>query len=184
MNTIKYKVSLFLLLLIAFLLPNKTFSQENKEESSIRAYIFLLDEGIISTNYTQKLNDLHREYGAKIPFLGVFPNFSSKKSKIDQWVKDYEVSFPVQSDYYKKLARKLGATITPEVVVYDESKEEVLYRGRIDNQYVRVGKRRNVVTKHEFADVLKAILEGREVPIKETKAIGCYINFNDATGKL
>jgi len=73
-----------------------------------------------------------------------------------------------------RLAAKVGATITPEVAVVDRA-GAVRYRGRIDNQYAAIGKTRRVVTSHDLAAALDAVLAGRAVAAPQTQAVGCFI---------
>ncbi len=75
-------------------------------------------------------------------------------------------------------------TVTPEVAVWDHRTERLLYRGRIDDSYVRVGKRKLHTQHHELRDIIEGWLRG-EVPdeLVTTHAIGCYINFNSPLDK-
>lgn len=68
-----------------------------------------------------------------------------------------------------------GVSVTPEVVVYDETTGQVRYQGRIDNLFERVGKRRRVVSSHDLRDALLALREGREVARSRTTAVGCLL---------
>ena len=108
-------------------------------------------------------------------FVGVFPNFRSKKSNIQTYCDEFKFPFETRTDYFKTLTHKFGVTITPEVVVYNENKQEILYRGRIDNAYVSLGKRRQVITKHELRDALQVFKAGDLEPLSFTDAIGCFI---------
>ena len=71
----------------------------------------------------------------------------------------------------------MGATITPEVVIYDHRIGQILYSGRIDDRYVKVGKRRRHVQTSELEDALKAIRSGQPVAVRETQATGCLITL-------
>jgi hypothetical protein len=71
------------------------------------------------------------------------------------------------------LARFVGATITPEAVVYAGGR--VAYRGRIDDRYVDLGLERPAATTHDLADALAAVLAGKPVPHPTTQAVGCFI---------
>ena len=64
--------------------------------------------------------------------------------------------------------------MTPEAVVFGKS-GEILYRGRIDDNYAAFGKKRALATHHDLANALDAIAAGRPIKQKETKAIGCLI---------
>jgi hypothetical protein len=51
----------------------------------------------------------------------------------------------------------------------------VLYRGRIDDRVADFGKRRVEPTRRDLRLALDAILAGKPVPARRTKAVGCYI---------
>jgi hypothetical protein len=72
------------------------------------------------------------------------------------------------------LARRAGASVTPEVAVIDR-RGAIRYRGRIDNQYEAFGRPRRVVTMHDLQDALEAVVEGKRVAAAETTPIGCFI---------
>lgn len=154
-----------------------------QDRDSVTLYIFLSDECVITHYYVPTLNELHDAYGDQVEMIAVFPNFSSKPKKIAAFYEKYGLNIPHRSDYYKKLSRKLGATITPEAVLYNHSSHKILYQGRIDNSYVRIGKRRRVTTAKELEDALSAWLAGKDIPVQKTEAVGCFINFMDKIAK-
>ncbi len=51
----------------------------------------------------------------------------------------------------------------------------MLYRGRIDNVYASLGKRRAEATEKDLRKALDEVLSGKPVSTPQTKAIGCYI---------
>ena len=150
-------------------------------QSDVTVYLFLLDDCVICQSYTPKLRQLHQEYGSEIPFIGIFPNFSSKPEGIEVFTEKYEIPFETRTDYWKDLTRKFQVEVTPEVVVYHHSSETIIYKGRIDNEFFSLGKRRRVVTTDELREVLSAVKSGNLNPFPFTEAIGCFINFNDPT---
>jgi hypothetical protein len=81
---------------------------------------------------------------------------------------------PAVIDANAALARRANATVTPQAVVVDRA-GAVLYRGRIDNQYVALGKARRVVTVHDLRDAIAAVIAGRPIVPAETEAVGCFI---------
>jgi thiol-disulfide isomerase/thioredoxin len=162
------------LLSIIFLLSLCTFGYSQKE---VKVYIFMSEDCIICQSYTPYLNELHDRYiDEGIEIIGVFPNFSSKKKQIDAFKEKYQIEYALQSDYFRSITEQFQATITPEVVVFDESQNAVLYRGRIDNTFFRVGKRRRVTTTSELEDALEAIVQDKEILITSTQPIGCIIS--------
>ncbi len=148
------------------------------ETDSYTVYIFLSEDCPICRYYVHEINRLHEKYQSdKLEFVGVFPNFSSKQEKINTFVSDYHLKIPTQTDYFKSLAKKLDAELTPEVFVVNQQ-EEIVYRGRIDNSYASIGKRRRVVTERDLDTYLSELTSGT-VSISHTEAIGCYIHYSD-----
>ena len=77
-------------------------------------------------------------------------------------------------DRDRELAGRAKATVTPEAVIVGTS-GVVKYRGRIDNQYIALGKARQVVSSHDLRDAIAAVANGRPVAHPETQAFGCFI---------
>jgi hypothetical protein len=69
--------------------------------------------------------------------------------------------------------RKLTATVTPEVFLIRN--DSVMYHGRIDDSFVRVGKRRAHVKNRELRNALEAILQGQQPEVSHVPAVGCII---------
>ena len=141
-------------------------------------FIFLHDECLISQYYTLTLNDLHKEYASKnIRFVGIFPNKISSKEDITSFRNKYNLKFDLIKDVDFLLTNKLGATVTPEVFVMEVDSEEIIYKGRIDNSYFRVGKRRTITSSSELEDVLVALKNDEEVLVENTSSVGCIIQM-------
>lgn len=144
---------------------------------SITVNFFLLDECRISQNISGEINIVQEQFG-KPPFYFVayFPGHSVDTSKMHAFIRDYKLEMPYFTDSEGEKVQIYGASVAPEVVVFDEKNDTLLYRGRIDNSYADVGIRRRVVTSRDLRKVLKCISGGEGIPLKETKAIGCYLN--------
>jgi len=170
-------------ILIAFCLflltPCLLRSQEDVSAKYV-VYLFLSDECPICQYYTPTLNEIYDIYQSdSIQFIGIFPNFASKPKNIDSFIDKYKIKFPTKTDYFKSLTSKFSASVTPEVVVYDQQNQTKIYQGRIDNSYVNLGKRRRVVTEHELQKTLGLIVQGKITIQDPVKSIGCFINMSD-----
>ena len=176
---------MLLQLLLSFFLsvsPQKaSVSPSSVIADSLTVYIFLLDECMISQFYTPQLNQYFDNYhDRKVGFIGYFPNFASKPGQIEAFGKTYHLAFPLKPDYYKDWTRKFGITVTPEVAVWDHREDRLIYRGRIDDSYVRVGKRKTHPQNEDLKNVIESWLEGKTpTDTIVTQAIGCFINFAD-----
>lgn len=117
---------------------------------------------------------LHRTFANdSIRFSGYFPNPVSEDAAMQAFVEKHRLPFScTRTDAYN-IAKRFGVTVTPEVVVYNETRDSVYYQGRIDNLFERVGQRRQVVTSHELEAALYCIQHNKPVPIPRTQAVGC-----------
>ena len=87
---------------------------------------------------------------------------------------DYGYRCHVLLDGEQRLARQVGATVTPEAAVVDAG-GEVVYRGRINDLYIRLAKRRYAPTTNDLRDALDAVASSKLVERPRTAAIGCTI---------
>ena len=88
--------------------------------------------------------------------------------------RQYSLRPPVLLDPKHRLVRAVNATVTPEAVVLGKT-GQLLYRGRIDNQFAALGKKRPSATEHDLREALAAVAAGKPVSRPETQAIGCLI---------
>lgn len=84
-------------------------------------------------------------------------------------------TFPYLMDETQQVARQFGAARTPHVYVLNKVTEgyEVAYIGAIDDNTEDAGK-----VKHTYVeDAVNALLDGKNVAVSETKAVGCTIKW-------
>ena len=145
----------------------------------ITVNFFLLDECRISQSITGEINHVQETFDRpNFTFVGYFPSAASTPAKINAFRRDYRLSLPLLPDSEQTQTRRYGATIAPQVVVYDEKNERVLYSGRIDNSYARVGQRRRVITAYDLREVLTAITHQRPIETPVTQAVGCVLTLD------
>lgn len=146
------------------------------DEPQYRVYVFLSEQCVISQSYALELRELHTEFaGAEIAFIGVFSNPASHPQKMATFKEAYQFPFEFIHDRQQTIKDQFGVAYTPEVVVFDTKEEAVLYQGRIDNTFYRVGRRRRVTTTSELADALTAIREKEPICTTSTPTVGCVI---------
>ncbi|HRX28928.1 MAG TPA: hypothetical protein P5235_06055 [Saprospiraceae bacterium] len=148
-----------------------------------RLYITLLEDCPICVQYTDELNVLYSQYGDLVDFEGIFPNFISKKENIANFKNQYNIGFPLKTDYFKTITNKYNCKVTPEVVLIDANNEQIIYKGAIDNSYLMPGKQRKSGIIHYLADVLEDIRNKKAPRHNHTQAVGCFINFSDKLSK-
>src|SRR6187549_204885 len=123
---------------------------------SLTVYIFLHDDCLISQFYTLELSRLYDAYHSKkVGFVGYFPNATSTAEQIETFGTNYKLTFPLLPDYTQDVTRKFGVTVTPEVAVWDHRSDQLIYRGRIDDSYVRVGKRKTHPQSRDLEEIIE-----------------------------
>ncbi|MCC2547947.1 redoxin domain-containing protein [Hymenobacter sp. BT175] len=138
-------------------------------------YVFLDPGCPISQNATVALRELYAVYSPQgVAFVGLFPGPEVALTDVAGFGRQYQIPFRLLRDEHQESTRRFQARITPEVVVARPD-GTVLYQGRIDNSYARLGVRRTVTTSHELADALAAVVAGRAVTQPRTDAVGCFI---------
>ena len=103
--------------------------------------VFISHECPIANGYAPTLGELHEQW-AQEPRVEMFlvhvdPDFDAEAAIAHQ--QDYQLPGPVLLDPEQVLAKACGATITPEAVVV--TSEGIAYRGRIDDQWRKLGSR-------------------------------------------
>jgi hypothetical protein len=137
--------------------------------------IFIMHDCPISNSYIPELNRWHDRLGShNIPLLLVHADPSITAEQARRHATAYKLTWPVILDPEQTWVQRAGATRVPEAVVFSRT-EEILYRGRIDNRYAALGKRRAVTTSHDLHAALEAIVSGAPVVHPRTEAVGCFI---------
>jgi len=154
------------------------FAASLHASDSITVYLFLSEDCPICQYYSLKINDLHDSFGGEnLGFLGLFPNRSSTERKISEFREKYDLQIPLKREYLQQRSKAFDVKVTPEVVVYNEDREEVVYQGRIDNTYAALGRRRARPTQRELRDVLTSIKQQKPIHTPDTPAVGCFITY-------
>ncbi|MFY8001553.1 MAG: redoxin domain-containing protein [Candidatus Kapaibacteriota bacterium] len=147
------------------------------QDKTVRVVVFLADGCPICQKYAPTLRRLHEKYRmANVEFIGIFPDTFTTDAEVEAFAKQYPCGFPMKRDSAQTLAKILKARTTPEVFVFS-SKGQIVYRGRIDNEFPTLGARRSVITENNLDDTLFAITHQKAVRIKKTSAVGCLIEY-------
>ncbi len=142
--------------------------------------IFTAPDCPISNRYAPTIASLATEfaYHGIVSWL-VYSDDLADVETIKQHQKDYNLNLPVAIDRQFLIADFVQADVTPEAAVYvfsdDSSAPQIVYLGRIDDQYREFGQYRPAATQHELRDLLAEISTGGLPTYTKTKAIGCYI---------
>jgi thioredoxin-related protein len=164
--------------LIIFVCNSVSTSQIALQDSSKpTVYLFLLEECVICQSYSNKINNIQKDFAQHFNFSAIFPSFISKPETIKKFLSDYDIQMPYKTDFYKTLVKKFDVKVTPEVVVFDHQQNKILYKGRIDNEFFAIGRKRRSGVTEDLRVALNQIISGKIVDPYTTEAIGCIINI-------
>jgi hypothetical protein len=137
--------------------------------------IFVSTDCPISNRYAPEIKRLHDEFTTRgVRFRLVYPNPLDSEADIRTHIAAYGYPQIAERDRDHTLVKMAGATITPEAAVFD-ARERLVYRGRIDDRFVELGRERPAATQPDLRRALTALVAGRRVSPSETQAVGCFI---------
>lgn len=131
--------------------------------------------------YERRMEELNVKY-AKLgyPVIAVNSNDSAQYPEdsyqnMRKNAREKKFSFPYLHDDSQAVAKKYGALKTPHVYILEKTSQSLIVRyiGAIDDNVENA----DLVKKKYVEDAVKALLEGKSVKVKETKAIGCGIKW-------
>jgi hypothetical protein len=143
--------------------------------------VFVVPDCPIANGYAPEVARLHAAYAPRrVAVRVVYADPELSPADAARHAREYGLPAPALLDPALKLARRVGATVTPEAAVLSPA-GELLYRGRIDDRHLAPGRKRAAPTHHDLRDALDAVLAGRPVSAPRTPAVGCPIAFPDRT---
>ncbi|MEI8281743.1 MAG: redoxin family protein [Armatimonadota bacterium] len=144
-------------------------------KGKVSATFFILSDCPIANGYAPEIGRIISHYKSKgILFSIVYEDSKLTAKAAKAHAKDFGYTCPLVLDTSRTLAKSAGVTVSPEVVVVGP-KGSIVYRGRIDDRAVEIGKIRPKPTKQDLRLTLDALLARKPVPVARTKAVGCVI---------
>ncbi len=134
--------------------------------------------------YEQRIMDLNKKYQPKgYPVIAINPNDPVRKPEdsfdsMQKRAKEIGYDFPYLFDETQQVAKAFGATKTPHVYLLEKKSDKMVvqYIGAIDDNTEDANK----VEEPYVGNAIDALLAGKPVKKKETKAIGCTIKWKKA----
>ena len=129
--------------------------------------------------YEDRVEALNKKYADKgYPVIAIMPNNTDVKpgdnmAAMKARAKAKGFTFPYLMDKGQKIYPQYGATKTPHIYILEKTKKGnvVRYIGAIDDNY----KDASAVKEKYVENAVDALLEGKDVEVKKTRAIGCSI---------
>ena len=157
---------------------NLALSEINEDiigKAKTTVFIFLSPQCELSKGYVETINYLSNVYASKdLKFYGVVSGKAASTKEIKNFIMESNIAIPLSLDTTSSFAKKLNASITPEVFVVNK-KGDVVYKGAIDNWAHSLGQEQRLVTERYLDEVLKSIVSKTKIKIPETTAYGSFI---------
>ncbi|MFN5704740.1 MAG: redoxin domain-containing protein [bacterium] len=161
-------LTLFVLLGLLFFL--------NKTDKNLKLIVFVAPECPISEAILLNLQQISKEYNnEQLHIQLVIPGSLYSNAEVDSFVNINNIKFEVIIDSNAELVNKYQATITPEVFLILNN--QVIYEGAVDDRAVDNEIIKQSATENYLSDAIQNALAGKEVVVKKTKAVGCYIEL-------
>jgi hypothetical protein len=172
------RIIFFLLIIVSFAKGQHAHEQHSSE---IQVVIFMAVDCPITQKYLNRIKEIANQFSGKpVQFVGYFPvGLTKKESTLFRNEYNIPNTIELRDDKKHEWTEMLDAKVTPEVFVLKD--KEVLYRGAIDNWFYELGRYRKEVTAHYLIDAIHAGLNNEKPSIKETEALGCFIQRSEKT---
>jgi len=148
----------------------------DRRSGRLSALIFITVDCPIANGYAPQLKALFAGFqDAPVDFFLVHVDPSVDPVKARQHASEYGYEgHPILLDPTHSLVAKCEVTVTPEAALF--SADGVMrYRGRINNWYGDIGRKRYSPSRHELRDAVLQVLAGEPVKVPRTEAVGCEI---------
>lgn len=145
---------------------------------------FVLHDCPIANAFAPEISRIAEEYrGRGVRAYVVYGEDDLSPADAKKHAREYAYRCPVLLDPKRALIAAAGATVSPEAAVFSV-KGALLYRGRIDDRAIAPGKHRAEPHERDLRAALDAILAGKPIRERFTRAIGCYLPPARQSGTL
>jgi hypothetical protein len=149
---------------------------------SAKAHVlfFVSHECPIANSYAPEITAIANDFtDQEVRFFLVHADRDLSVENARKHAKEFGLALPVLIDKNHRLVSALGATRTPEAVIL-LADGTVGYRGRIDDLFPGLGKKRHAPVRRDLREALAQILAGQPVTVPRTEAVGCTITDTSA----
>ncbi len=151
-----------------------------RDDKKIAVLVFLTTECPLCRQYVPELNRIAAAVpDDRIAFFGVISDRSTTRTEARKFCDEFDIDFPVVFDSSGEIAAALEPTHVPEAFVIRPD-GEVLYRGRINDLYADVNKKRNAARQHDLLDAVNAVVAGEKLATVRTTPVGCIFEKDAA----
>lgn len=135
--------------------------------------VFYSTECPIANAVVPTINKLHDEFPPpRVKWVAACVDPDASVADLVEHAREYGLKPAVALDPRGRLARRVGATVTPEAFLFDAS-GRLRHHGRIDDQFAARGVRKAAPGSGELGPAIAAVLAGGEVKDEAVAAVGC-----------
>jgi phage terminase large subunit-like protein len=146
-----------------------------KDGAKAAVLVFIDVECPIANAFQPELRRLEEKFGGRgVRFVLIHADPETGVEQAKAHAEEYGITAPVCIDEGQRWVKRTGATVTPEAVVLDAA-GKTIYKGRIDDRYAAIGKKRPEAKVRDLEVALAAVVAGEPVKVAETEAVGCLI---------
>lgn len=145
------------------------------QEAPAVVLLFWANRCPVAQAYEERVKRLVADYASKkVAWVSVSVSQHPADGFEKMMARVHERKWPIPylHDPSQALGRAYGVTNTPQVFVLDRERK-IAYMGTIDDRWQQPDR----VETHYLRDALDAVLAGQPVPIKETRATGCEVEY-------
>jgi peroxiredoxin len=136
--------------------------------------VFMGTECPLVRLYASRLNEIVERFSeSKVQMIGINSNVQDSMAELKAFARDTKIEFPLLKDPGNRVADLFRAQRTPEAFVFN-SERQLVYRGRIDDQYT-YGRQRPEVVQEYIVEAVNGVLKGTDIATSETEPVGCII---------
>ncbi|TNE64627.1 MAG: thioredoxin family protein [Bacteroidetes bacterium] len=156
----------------------KSYSLAGIENAKGYIVIFTCNHCPFAIKYQDRIIELHNKYASLgYPVVAINPNDKDRQpedsfGKMQERAKEKGFPFLYLYDETQEVAKAFGATRTPHVFLLD-NKRTVRYIGAIDDNHDDA----TAVEEKYLENAIDALRAGKDIDLKETKALGCTIKW-------
>ena len=147
----------------------KQYSLDEMKDAKVVVVCFTCNRCPVAVAYEDRFVEFSKKYAGKgVKFVAINANRKTEDlGAMKTRAEEKGFNFPYVFDKSGKLATEYGARVTPHIFVLDQSRN-VAYVGAFDDDQEKP-------TKHYVEDAVDALLNGKTVSTKHSKAFGCGI---------
>lgn len=141
----------------------------------LNVLVFVTTDCPIANGYAPEIQAIaaeHRDDPVGFFLVHVDPEITAERALAH--AREFGYALPLVLDPEQALVARTGVTVTPEAVVVDAA-GELLYRGRVDDLYENLGRKRRFPRRRDLRAALDAALAGRPIETPRTAAVGCLV---------